>query len=158
MGAWAATGIQAMTSTHEIHLSRLGSGEGKPVAIFLAFDPDMIEELRPLTASFFLDVYRTLGQTARMSPGGAFARDVMIYGDEWGNIGFIPRFIVALNLLRSAGVYVFQTLTQAVKTYDEQSVVAIKAACGTKIGLSNMIDDDATWFSESVLGQATEVA
>ncbi len=47
MGAWAATGIQAMTSTHEIHLSRLGSGEGKPVAIFLVFDPDMIEELRP---------------------------------------------------------------------------------------------------------------
>jgi len=153
--------IQATTSTHEIKLSRLGSGEGKPVAIFLALDPDMIEELRPLTASFFLDVYRTLGATARMSPGGALARDVMIYGDEWGHIGFVPRFTTALNLLRSAGVYgvyVFQTTGQAVETYDEQGFIAIKAACGTKIGLSNMVDDDAKWFSESVLGQATEVA
>jgi len=153
--------IQATTSTHEIKLSRLGSGQGKPVAIFLALDPDMIEELRPLTASFFLDVYRTLGATARTSPGGALARDVMIYGDEWGHIGFVPRFTTALNLLRSAGVYgvyVFQTTGQAVETYEEQGFVAIKAACGTKIGLSNMVDDDAKWFSESVLGQATEVA
>jgi len=153
--------IQATTSTHEIKLSRLGSGEGKPVAIFLALDPDMIEELRPLTASFFLDVYRTLGATARTSPGGTLKQDVMIYGDEWGNIGFVPRFTTALNLLRSAGVYgvyVFQTTGQAVETYEEQGFIAIKAACGTKIGLSNMVDDDAKWFSESVLGQATEVA
>ena len=153
--------IQATTSTHEIRLSRLGSGEGKPVAIFLALDPDMIEELRPLTASFFLDVYRTLGATARMSPGGTLKQDVMIYGDEWGHIGFVPRFTTAINLLRSAGVYgvyVFQTTGQAVETYDEQGFIAIKAACGTKIGLSNMVDDDAKWFSESVLGQATEVA
>jgi len=73
----------------------------------------------------------------------------------------VPRFTTALNLLRSAGVYgvyVFQTTGQAVETYDEQGFVAIKAACGTKIGLSNMVDDDAKWFSESVLGQATEVA
>jgi len=73
----------------------------------------------------------------------------------------VPRFTTALNLLRSAGVYgvyVFQTTGQAVETYDEQGFIAIKAACGTKIGLSNMVDDDAKWFSESVLGQATEVA
>ncbi len=153
--------IQATTSTHEIALTRLGSGQGRPVAIVLALDPDMIEELKPLTASFFLDVYRTLGATARTAPGGALARDVMIYGDEWGNIGFVPRFTTALNLLRSAGVYgvyVAQTTSQFVETYEEQGFTAIKAACGTKIGLSNMVDDDAKWFSESVLGQATEVA
>jgi len=153
--------IQATTSTHEIALTRLGSGQGRPVAIFLALDPDMIEELKPLTASFFLDVYRTLGATARTAPGGALARDVMIYGDEWGNIGFVPRFTTALNLLRSAGVYgvyVAQTTSQLVETYSDEGFTAIKAACGTKIGLSNMVDDDAKWFSESVLGQATEVA
>jgi len=153
--------IQATTSTHEIRLARLGSGQGRPVALFLALDPDMIDELRPLTASFFLDVYRTLGATARTAPGGALARDVMIYGDEWGNIGFVPKFTTALNLLRSAGVYgvyVVQTTEQLVTTYEKKGFVAIKAACGTKIGLSNMVDEDATWFSESVLGQATEVA
>jgi len=153
--------IQATTSTHEITLSRLGSGEGKPVAIFLALDPDLIEELRPLTASFFLDVFRSLGQSARTSPGGALARDVMIYGDEWGHIGFVPRFTTALNMLRSAGVYgvyVVQTTSQLVETYDENGFIAIKAACNTKIGLSNMVDDDATWFSQKVLGETTEVA
>ncbi len=66
-----------------------------------------------------------------------------------------PRYTTALNLLRSAGVYGvngFQTTGHAVETYDEQGFIAIKAACGTKIGLSNMVDDDARWFSESVLG------
>jgi len=153
--------IQATTSTHEIHLSRLGSGQGKPVALFLALDPDLIEEMRPLTASFFLDVFRTLGQTARTSPGGKLARDVMVYGDEWGNIGFVPRFTTALNMLRSAGVYgvyVVQTCSQLIDTYGEQGFIAIKAACNTKIGLSNMVDDDATWFSQKVLGETTEIA
>jgi len=153
--------IQATTSTHEIHLQRLGSGEGRPVALFLALDPDLIEEMRPLTASFFLDVFRSLGASARTSPGGKLARDVMVYGDEWGNIGFVPRFTTALNMLRSAGVYgvyVVQTTSQLVETYEENGFIAIKAACNTKIGLSNMVDDDATWFSQKVLGETTEVA
>jgi len=153
--------IQATTSTHEIHLQRLGSGQGKPVALFLALDPDLIEEMRPLTASFFLDVFRSLGASARTAPGGKLARDVMVYGDEWGNIGFVPRFTTALNMLRSAGVYgvyVVQTTSQLVETYEENGFIAIKAACNTKIGLSNMVDDDATWFSQKVLGETTEVA
>jgi len=153
--------IQATTSTHEIHLQRLGSGQGRPVALFLALDPDLIEEMRPLTASFFLDVFRSLGASARTSPGGKLARDVMVYGDEWGNIGFVPRFTTAINMLRSAGVYgvyVVQTTSQLVETYEENGFIAIKAACNTKIGLSNMVDDDATWFSQKVLGETTEVA
>jgi len=153
--------IRATTSTHEIHLSRLGSGQGRPVALFLALDPDLIEEMRPLTASFFLDVFRSLGASARTSPGGRLARDVIIYGDEWGNIGFVPRFTTALNMLRSAGVfgiYVVQTTSQLIETYGEQGFIAIKAACNTKIALSNMVDDDATWFSQKVLGETTEIA
>jgi len=153
--------IQATTSTHEIHLSRLGSGEGRPVALFLALDPDLIEEMRPLTASFFLDVFRSLGASARTSPGGKLTRDVMVYGDEWGNIGFVPRFTTALNMLRSAGVYgvyVVQTTSQLVETYEENGYIAIKAACNTKIALSNLVDNDAVWFSQKVLGETTEVA
>jgi type IV secretion system protein VirD4 len=153
--------IQATTSAHEIDLTRLGRGAGRPVALFIALDPELIDELRPLTATFFLDLYRVLGSSARTTPGGRLGRDVMIYADEWGAIGYVPRFTTVINLLRSAGVYgiyAVQTTVQLVQTYGEEGFTAIKAACATKIGLSNMVDDDATWFSESVLGQATEVA
>jgi len=153
--------IQATTSTHEIDLTRLGSGQGRPVALFIALDPELIDELRPLTATFFLDLYRVLGSSARTTPGGRLGRDVMIYADEWGAIGYVPRFTTVINLLRSAGVYgiyAVQATVQLVQTYGEEGFTAIKAACATKIGLSNMVDDDAQWFSASVLGQATEVA
>ena len=153
--------IQATTSAHEIDLTRLGRGAGRPVALFIALDPELIDELRPLTATFFLDLYRVLGSSARTTPGGRLGRDVMIYADEWGAIGYVPRFTTVINLLRSAGVYgiyAVQTTVQLVQTYGEEGFTAIKAACATKIGLSNMVDDDAQWFSESVLGQATEVA
>jgi len=149
--------IQATTSTHEIDLTRLGSGQGRPVALFIALDPELIDELRPLTATFFLDLYRVLGSSARTTPGGRLGRDVMIYADEWGAIGYVPRFTTVINLLRSAGVYGIYAV-QLVQTYGEEGFTAIKAACATKIGLSNMVDDDAQWFSASVLGQATEVA
>ncbi len=152
--------IQATTSRHEIDLRRLGSGRGRPVALFLALDPDLLEEMRPLTASFFMDMFRVLGLSARTSPGGALARDVFIYGDEWGNVGFVPKFTTAINLLRSAGVYglyVCQMTEQLVQAYTEAGFIAIKGACKTKIGLPEMGDEDAKWFSESVLGLATEV-
>jgi len=152
--------VQATTSRDEVRLTRLGTGEGRPVAVFLALDPDYIEELKPLSAAFFMDLFRVLGDTARRTPGGELKSDVFIYGDEWGNVGFVPKFTTAINLLRSAGVYgvyVVQITAQLMETYGEKGFIAIKGACLSRIGLSNMVDEDAKWFSESVLGQATEV-
>jgi len=152
--------VQATTSRDEVRLSRLGTGEGKPVAVFLALDPDLMEELKPLSAGFFMDLFRVLGDTARQTPGGELRRDVFIYGDEWGNIGFVAGIKKAMNLLRSAGVYgvyVVQMTAQMVETYGELGWTQLKGAYNTKIALSNLVDEDATWFSEAVLGETTEV-
>jgi type IV secretion system protein VirD4 len=152
--------VQATTSRDEVKLTRLGTGEGKPVAVFLALDPDLMEELKPLSAGFFMDLFRVLGDTARQTPGGELRRDVFIYGDEWGNIGFVAGIKKAMNLLRSAGVYgvyVVQMTAQMVETYGELGWTQLKGAYNTKIALSNLVDEDATWFSEAVLGETTEV-
>jgi len=151
--------VRATTSRNEVQLTRLGTGEGRPVALFLALDPDYMDELKPLSAGFFMDLYRVLGDTARRTPGGELRRDVMIYGDEWGNIGLVAGMKKALNLLRSAGVYgvyVFQMTAQGVETYGKLGWEQLDGAFNTKLGLSNMNSTDAKWFSE-VLGQATEV-
>jgi len=153
--------VQATTSRDEVRLSRLGTGKGKPVAVFLALDPDLMEELKPLSAGFFMDLFRVLGDTARQTPGGELRRDVFIYGDEWGNIGFVAGIKKAMNLLRSAGVYgvyVVQMTAQMVETYGELGWTQLKGAYNTIVALSNMVDEDAKWFSESVLGETTEVA
>ncbi len=105
--------------------------------------------------------YGTFSGIADESATDALPRDVLVCADEFGNLGAIPKMTTWISILRSAGVYhllAAQSTGQAVETYEEQGFIAIKAACGTKIGLSNMVDDDAKWFSESVLGQATEVA
>jgi len=107
-----------------------------------------------------MDLFRVLGDTARTTPGGELRRDVFIYGDEWGNIGFVAGIKKAMNLLRSAGVYgvyVVQMTAQMVETYGELGWTQLKGAYNTKIALSNLVDEDATWFSEAVLGETTEV-
>jgi len=107
-----------------------------------------------------MDLFHVLGDTARQTPGGALRRDVFIYGDEWGNIGYVAGIKKAMNLPRSAGVYgVYgvQMTAQMVETYGELGWTQLKGAYNTKIALSNLVDEDATWFSESVLGETTEV-
>jgi type IV secretion system protein VirD4 len=152
--------VQATTSRNEVDFKRLVAPKDRPVALFLALDRTLREQMKPLLSAFFLDFYRTLSTVADETPGGRLARDVFVYGDEFGNIGSVPNMPMWMSTMRSAGVgsvVVVQATAQGEELYGREGWTTIKASCATKIGLSNMVDADAKWFSE-LSGQATVVA
>lgn len=151
--------VQATTSRHEVDFRRLVDPALPPVALMLALDRTMQDELKPLAAAFFLDLFRTLAQVADETPGGALGRPVVVLADEFGNLGSIPKMPVWISSLRSANVSMtlaVQTTAQLTAAYGKDGAGTIRASCATRVGLSGMVDEDAKWFS-GLSGQATVV-
>ncbi len=151
--------VQAVTSRNEIDFRRMVDADQKPVALFVGLDRTLQKQLRPLVSAFFLDMYRTFSQIADESATDALPRDVMIYADEFGNLGAIPEMTTWISTLRSAGVYhllAAQSTAQIKALYGPEGFETIAASCHTKVGLSNMVKEDCEWFS-AMAGQKTEV-
>jgi len=151
--------VQAVTSRNEVDFRRMVDDQQKPVALFVGLDRTLQKQLRPLVSAFFLDMYRTFSGIADESATDALPRDVMIYADEFGNLGAIPEMTIWISTLRSAGVYhllAAQSTAQVKALYGPEGFETIAASCHTKVGLSNMVKEDCEWFS-AMSGQKTEV-
>jgi len=152
--------VQAVTGHHDVEVARLADPTCRPVALFLTLDRTLQEELKPLSAAFFLDLFKTLSQLADASPTGELGRSVTIYGDELANIGAIPKMAVWISTLRSAGVamlLVVQATAQLVALYGEEGAATIMGSCATKIGMSGMGPEDTRLFSD-LAGKTTRVS
>jgi len=151
--------VQAVTSRHDVDFARLADAGHKPIALFLQLDRTMQEELKPLAAAFFLDLFRTLSQLADASPSGELARPVACYLDEFGNLGTVPKMATWISTLRSAGVSMLlavQHTAQLLALYGEEGAATIVGSCATKIGLSGLGLEDARTFS-ALCGDTTRV-
>ncbi len=151
--------VQAVTSRNEIDFARMVEPGARPVALFLRLDRTLQEQLKPLIAAFFLDMFRTLSQLADQSPDDALPRDVFVYADEFGNLGAIPAMAVWISTLRSAGVgmvLAVQSTAQIEAIYGPEQAQTIMGSCYTRVGLSHMGWSDAQWFSDQA-GQTTAV-
>jgi len=151
--------VQAVTSRNEVDFRRMVDPDARPVALFIGLDRTLQRQLKPLIAAFFLDMFRTFSQIADESASDALGRDVMIYADEFGNLGAIPEMATWISTMRSAGVgmvLAVQSTKQIEAVYGEEAFETITASCYTKIGLSHMAWNDAKWFSDQA-GQKTEV-
>ena len=151
--------VQAVTSRHDVDFARLADATHKPIALFLQLDRTMQEELKPLAAAFFLDLFRTLSQLADASPSGELGRPVAAYLDEFGNLGTVPKMAVWISTLRSAGVSMLlavQHSAQLVALYGDEGAATITGSCATKIGLSGLGLEDARTFS-ALCGDTTRV-
>ncbi len=81
---------------------------------------------------------------------------MLVYADEFGNLGAIPEMTTWISTLLSAGVY--HLLAAQIKAlYGPEGFETIATSCHTKVGLSNMVKEDCEWFS-AMSGQKTEVA
>jgi len=151
--------VQAVTSRNEVDFRRMVDTTERPVALFIGLDRTLQRQLKPLIAAFFLDMFRTFSQIADESVTDALGRDVMVYADEFGNLGAIPEMATWISTMRSAGVGLMlavQSTKQIAAVYGEETFETITASCYTKIGLSHMSWTDAKWFSDQA-GQKTEV-
>jgi type IV secretion system protein VirD4 len=144
--------IQATTSRQEIDFAELADpARPRPVALYLALDPSKATILKPLTACFFMQLFAALLQIAYASPQKVLGRPVMMYLDEFGNMGAIPDMARLMTTVRSARIgcmVAVQDLAQIGANYGRDGKQIIITGCGTKIALAMTSADDAEWFSK----------
>ncbi len=152
--------VQATTGANDIDFAAMASLDAEPVALYLVLDRRMSQELKPLTACFFTQMFNAVIEIADRSPGGVLPRSILGYLDEFGNLGQIYNFPTWMTTVRSAGmgfILAVQSLAQLKKLYDDEGMKIILEACNVKIALSKTTDEDAKWFSEQT-GTATVLA
>jgi len=152
--------VQATTGRNDIDFAAMASLDAEPIALYLVLDRRMSQELKPLTACFFTQMFNAVIEIADRSPGGVLPRAILGYLDEFGNLGQIYNFPTWMTTVRSAGmgfILAVQSLAQLKKLYDDEGMKIILDACNVKIALSKTTDEDAKWFSEQT-GTATVLA
>ncbi len=152
--------VQATTGRNDIDFAAMASLDAEPVALYLVLDRRMSQELKPLTACFFTQMFNAVIEIADRSPGGVLPRAILGYLDEFGNLGQIYNFPTWMTTVRSAGmgfILAVQSLSQLKKLYEDEGMKIILEACNVKIALAKTTDEDAKWFSEQT-GTATVLA
>jgi len=152
--------VQATTGANDIDFAAMASLDAEPIALYLVLDRRMSQELKPLTACFFTQMFNAVIEIADRSPGGVLPRSILGYLDEFGNLGQIYNFPTWMTTVRSAGmgfILAVQSLAQLKKLYDDEGMKIILEACNVKIALAKTTDEDAKWFSEQT-GTATVLA
>jgi len=152
--------VQATTGRNDVDFAAMTSLDEEPIALYLVLDRRMSQELKPLTACFFTQMFNAVIEIADRSPGGVLPRAILGYLDEFGNLGQIYNFPTWMTTVRSAGmgfILAVQSLAQLKKLYDDEGMKIILEACNVKIALAKTTDEDAKWFSEQT-GTATVLA
>jgi len=152
--------VQATTGRNDIDFAAMASLDEEPIALYLVLDRRMSQELKPLTACFFTQMFNAVIEIADRSPGGVLPRSILGYLDEFGNLGQIYNFPTWMTTVRSAGmgfILAVQSLSQLKKLYEDEGMKIILEACNVKIALAKTTDEDAKWFSEQT-GTATVLA
>ncbi len=152
--------VQATTGANDIDFAAMASLDAEPIALYLVLDRRMSQELKPLTACFFTQMFNAVIEIADRSPGGVLPRAILGYLDEFGNLGQIYNFPTWMTTVRSAGmgfILAVQSLAQLKKLYEDEGMKIILEACNVKIALAKTTDEDAKWFSEQT-GTATVLA
>ncbi len=154
--------VQATTGRNDINFAAMASLDAEPVALYLVLDRRMSQELKPLTACFFTQMFNAVIEIADRSPGGVLPRAILGYLDEFGNLGKIYNFPTWMTTVRSAGmgfILAVQSLSQ-LDIYNDHGVDGkgiILEACNVKIALAKTTAEDAKWFSDQT-GTATALA
>jgi len=154
--------VQATTGRNDIDFAAMASRDAEPIALYLVLDRRMSQELKPLTACFFTQMFNAVIEIADRSPGGVLPRSILGYLDEFGNLGKIYNFPTWMTTVRSAGmgfILAVQSLAQ-LDIYNDHGVDGkgiILEACNVKIALAKTTAEDAKWFSEQT-GTATVLA
>jgi len=154
--------VQATTGRNDIDFAAMASLDVEPIALYLVLDRRMGQELKPLTACFFTQMFNAVIEIADRSPGGVLPRSILGYLDEFGNLGKIYNFPTWMTTVRSAGmgfILAVQSLSQ-LDIYNDHGVdgkAIILEACNVKIALAKTTAEDAKWFSEQT-GTATVLA
>jgi type IV secretion system protein VirD4 len=123
-----------------------------PAAIYWCLQEQDVVRLRPLTSVFFTLLLEQIAQ-----PIVGEGLPVLLFLDEFANIGKIPGFSTTLSLARGRGLSLvlgIQSLAQLEENYGKATAQTILSNCATKICLHGADVTTGKYVSES-LGEMT---
>lgn len=151
---FAIEGVQGITNTTTIDISKLGAEKEKPMAIFILM-PDEDRTYSPIINVMINSIFSQMYKTARKS-GSRLERPVYMLFDEMANIGKIPNIKERLGGMRGRRIYpmmIWQSLAQMRDRYKD-GYEDIISQCDTQIYLGINDPFTAKICSES-LGNTT---
>jgi len=146
---WTIDPIRAVTSKNEIDFSKLCSN--KKTILFVVTPMDKKDQLRPLFATFFSQLFKVVQEKGREL--GKLPRPLCFYLDEFANLGHIPGFQNFLTVVRGYRVSVvmgIQSRSQLEENYEKNGAETIMNSCATYIFGPRVGLDDAKYFSEMI--------
>lgn len=149
--------IQAATAENDIDFNAMAD---QPVALYLSIPFDDAERLRPLSATFIMQMMRTWIRRADREPSGQLPRPIGCYLDELANAGRIPHFESYISTLRSKRVgllMAIQAFSQLDEVYGPAGKETIISNSRTKLLLPGAGLEECEYFSK-LTGQTTTIA
>ncbi|EFH79654.1 type IV secretory system conjugative DNA transfer family protein [Ktedonobacter racemifer] len=149
--------IAAATAENDIDFSAMAD---RPIALYLSIPFDDAERLRPLSATFIMQMMRTWIRRADRNPWGQLPRAIGCYLDELANVGRIPHFESYISTLRSKRVgllMAIQAFSQLEEVYGPAGKETIISNSRTKLLLPGAGLEECKYFSE-LTGETTAVA
>jgi type IV secretion system protein VirD4 len=140
-----------------------------PAAIYWCLQEQDVVRLRPLTSVFFTLLLEQIAQpivgSAQPIEGNGLpitrnCLPILLFLDEFANIGKIPGFSTTLSLARGRGLSLvlgIQSLAQLEENYGKATAQTILSNCATKICLHGADVTTGKYVSES-LGEMTAVS
>jgi len=152
---WTIDTIRATTSKNEIDFSELCTD--KKVALFVVTPMDKKEQLKPLFATFFTQLFKEVQEKGREL--GKLPRPLWFMLDEFANLGTIPNFDNFLTVVRGYNVGVIlgiQSRSQLNELYGDDRAKTIIESCSTYIIFPHIGLEDAKYYSQ-MLGRTTRL-
>lgn len=152
---WTIDPVRATTSKNEVIFEKLCSDS--KVALFVITPIDKKDQLRPLFATFFGQLFKVVQEKGREL--GKLPRPLWFKFDEFANLGNIPGFDNFLTVVRGYRVGVtmgIQSISQLDDLYGKDKAKTIVNSCANYIIMPRIGVDDAKYFS-GMLGTTTRL-
>lgn len=152
---FAIEGIQNITNTTTVDISKLGAKKDKPMVLYLLM-PSSDRTFSPIINVTISTILKQLYRTS-FNYGSSLYCPVYMLLEEMANIGRIPGINEMLGTMRALKVYpmmIWQSLAQMKERYGENGFEDIMSQCDTHVYLGVNDDFTAEYCSKS-LGDTT---
>jgi type IV secretion system protein VirD4 len=148
-----------VTATNEIDFKRMVDGK-RPTALYLQVPASAIDDLKPLTSVFVMQLMNFLTSRAEQEQDGRLPRPFCFYLDEFANVGRIPDIEKHITLVRGAGIAIIgalQDFGQSKRIYGEEATDTFLSNFSTQIVLPGLGQEEAEYYSHR-LGYTTSAS
>ena len=142
--------LHAITSANTIDFMAMVE---RPIGLYLTVAPSEVERLRPLTACFVSQMFRSWSRYAMQQPEHALPRMIMCYLDEFaqcGKVSGMSQYVTTMRSQKISLLIAMQNMHQLEEIYGDQQAKAIINSAKTHIVFSGVGREEEDYYSKRI--------